>query len=201
VFLGESGLPGNRLIATFGEKTRIARFLAKRAAFVAYTGRPPPRRNDAVSISLWHGMPIKGIGGFDAAHELRSIACDLAITTSPRTAEIIARSFGLDPSTVLICGEPKTDPLPTDLPGWDFCVRLRREHRAVIGYFPTWREKIVELGGKSRRLSDDAALAELIGRLATTPPCASCSSATRRRSSFVRMRTMRGRSTCRHRSS
>lgn len=110
-------------------------------------------------------MPLKGIGIFDAVKDLAREPCDLAIATSERTAEVMANSLQLDPATVLICGEPKTDPLPTDLPGWDFCASLRQRYSSLIGYFPTWRETIVPIEGSQRRRGDDAAQAALIGRL------------------------------------
>ena len=111
-------------------------------------------------------MPIKGIGVFDAVKDLAREPCDLAIATSERTAEIMARSLQLDPGAILICGEPKTDPLPDDRPGWDFCATLRQRYRSVIGYFPTWREAVVTTDGFKQRIEDDAVQAELVGRLA-----------------------------------
>lgn len=168
VFLGARDTPGSRLIPTFDEKGGAARLLSKRAALIAYTGPRPPLASSnpsALRIFLWHGMPIKGIGVFDPLNHTAREPCDLAIATSECTAGIMARSFGLDPEAILICGEPKTDPLPADLPDWNFCSSLRQRYKTIIGYFPTWRERIVEINGRPRRRGDDAALGQFVSQL------------------------------------
>jgi CDP-Glycerol:Poly(glycerophosphate) glycerophosphotransferase len=121
----------------------IASLLLNRADVTAYTGHCPAGLGHSphhLRLLLWHGMP-KGIGKFDRLAAGRgSKPCDLAIATSERTAEIMAQSFGIAAEKFVITGEPKTDPLPTDRPGWGWVASLRAKYRIIIGYFPTWRE-------------------------------------------------------------
>jgi CDP-glycerol glycerophosphotransferase (TagB/SpsB family) len=77
---------------------------------------------------------------------------------------MMSQSFGIPLDKFVISGEPKTDDLLTNRPGWDWSVALRAQYRALIGYFPTWREKF-EFKGRRRRRNDDAALAQLITQL------------------------------------
>jgi CDP-glycerol glycerophosphotransferase (TagB/SpsB family) len=77
----------------------------------------------------------------------------------------MAQSFGIAAEKFVITGEPKTDPLPTDRPGWDWVASLRAKYRTVIGYFPTWRETSGTTVRRSRRRSDDAALGQLLRQL------------------------------------
>jgi CDP-Glycerol:Poly(glycerophosphate) glycerophosphotransferase len=156
-------------IPRWWHKGRIASLLLKRADVVAYTGRclaglaHSPHR---LRLLLWHGMPIKGIGKFDPLAAGRGAEpCDLAIATSKRTAEIMAQSFSIAAEKFVITGEPKTDPLPTDRPGWDWVTSLRVKYRTIVGYFPTWRETFETTAGKSRRRSDAEALGQLVRQL------------------------------------
>ena len=170
VFLGERSTSLGFDIPTWRVQV-IAELLLKRAAVFAYTARPPNRLSSASASSqlhvfLWHGMPIKGIGKFDPLSAGRGAEqCDLAIATSERTADMMAQSFGIAPEKFLISGEPKTDYLPTNRPGWDWSASLRTQYRILISYFPTWREKII-VSDRDRRQGDDAALMQLVSQLA-----------------------------------
>jgi CDP-glycerol glycerophosphotransferase (TagB/SpsB family) len=170
IFLGKRSASLRFEIPTWRKKARIASLLLKRADVIAYTGYCPDglasSSSNMLRVFLWHGMPIKGIGGFDPFTTDRgSEPCDLAIATAERTAEIMAQSFGIAPEKFAISGEPKTDYLPTNRPGWDWSVSLREQYRTLIGYFPTWREKFDEIDGRRRRRGDDAALAQLVTQL------------------------------------
>jgi CDP-glycerol glycerophosphotransferase (TagB/SpsB family) len=117
-------------------------------------------------LFLWHGMPIKGIGKFDPVTADRPRGpCDLAIATSQRTVEIMSQSFDIALEKFVISGEPKTDKMPTDRPGWDWSATLKAQHRTLIGYFPTWREKVTQADGRVRRRSDDTASCQLLSLL------------------------------------
>ncbi|MGH8712763.1 MAG: CDP-glycerol glycerophosphotransferase family protein, partial [Casimicrobiaceae bacterium] len=144
--------------------------LLKRADVLAYTGSWPPEFTAAsprsLRLFLWHGMPIKAIGKFDPLAAYRGgEPIDLAIATSERTAEMMSQSYDIAPGKFLISGEPKTDEMPTDRPGWDWSASLKAQHRTVIGYFPTWREKILPIKGRLRRRGDDAVVRQLVTQL------------------------------------
>jgi hypothetical protein len=155
VFLVKRSAPGPTAIPTWRRSSRLTPLLWKRADVIAFTGRYsaefPRDRPRPLQLFLWHGMPIKGIGAFDSFTKRTRQPCDLAIATSERTSEIMSQSLGLAPERIKISGEPKTDYLPTDRLGWDWCASLRRHYRAIIGYFPTWREKVVPIDGKPER--------------------------------------------------
>ena len=144
--------------------------LVKRADVLAYTGSWPAEFTWAsprsLRLFLWHGMPIKAIGKFDPLAAYRGgEPIDLAIATSQRTVEIMSQSFDIAPEKFVISGEPKTDDMPTDRSGWDWSASLKAQHRTLIGYFPTWREKAVPIGGRPRRRGDDAIIRQLVTQL------------------------------------
>jgi CDP-glycerol glycerophosphotransferase (TagB/SpsB family) len=156
-------------IPTWRKRTRLLPLLLKRADVVAHTGYYPDElasgSSHVLRVLLWHGMPIKGIGKFDPLTAHRgSEPCDIAIATSERTAEMMSQSFGIALEKFVISGEPKTDYLLTNRPGWDWSASLRAQYRALVGYFPTWRERF-EIKGRKRRRNDDAALTQLITQL------------------------------------
>jgi CDP-glycerol glycerophosphotransferase len=175
-------------ISAWQPNGKVAGLLLRRAAVIAYTGRARSRFAAAPSrtlrLFLWHGMPIKGIGKFDpAAKRTGDEHCDLAIATSERMAEIMSQSFGVAAEKFVICGEPKTDALPKDRPGWNWSASLRDDYRIIIGYFPTWREHLVEINGRTRRREDDAALGRFVSEL--TGDAALRQLLARHRASFV----------------
>jgi CDP-glycerol glycerophosphotransferase (TagB/SpsB family) len=157
VFVGKRRAPLE--IPTWNKESCLAPLLWKRADVIAYTGYPSldMAKSRTFRLLLWHGMPIKGIGTFDSFPASIREPCDLAIATSERTAQIMSESFGIAPEKITISGEPKTDYLPTDRRGWDWSSSLRRQYPTIIGYLPTWREKIVEKHGQPQRRRDDEA--------------------------------------------
>jgi CDP-Glycerol:Poly(glycerophosphate) glycerophosphotransferase len=171
VFLGERDIPLGLEIPTWKPKSRMARMLLRRGDVLANTGFAHSKSGlgafRRLRLFLWHGMPIKGIGKYDPLFKAdrASEPCDLAIATSGRMMEVISESFDIPPEKFVISGEPKTDELPTDRPGWNWSASLRPHYRSIVGYFPTWREKIVETGARPRRRSDDAALGLLLTQL------------------------------------
>jgi hypothetical protein len=169
VFLGQRSAPLGFEIPTWRSNGRIARLVRQRADIVAFTGYVRSKRvgsAHSLRLFLWHGMPIKGIGKFDPFTADRvSEPCDLAIATSQHTLGIMSQSFGIAPEKFVISGEPKTDEIPTDRPGWAWCASLRQQYRTIIGYFPTWREAVAKIDGRLRRRNDDSALGQLIGQL------------------------------------
>jgi len=157
-------------IPAWRRNSPLVPLLAKRADVLAYTGSWPGEFTAAsprsLRLFLWHGMPIKAIGKFDPLAAYRGgEPIDLAIATSARTVEIMSQSFDIAPEKFVISGEPKTDEMPTDRPGWDWAASLKAQHRTLIGYFPTWRETVVPIGGRTRRRGDDAAVSRLVTQL------------------------------------
>ena len=186
VFIGQYSAPVGFGIPTWGKKSRLAPLLRQRADIIAYTGSGKQAANwpQKFRLLLWHGMPIKGIGKFDPVKADRLIGpCDLAIATSERTARIMSQSFDIAVDKFVICGEPKTDEMPSDRAGWNWSASLRADYSTIIGYFPTWRETFVEINGRTRRRGDDAALRQLVNRL--TGDAKLCRLLARRRAAFV----------------
>jgi CDP-glycerol glycerophosphotransferase len=66
---------------------------------------PPPTQT---VVNVWHGMPIKKIGIPDGR---RRIGATYAVATSPVFREILAETWAMDPSKVLVTGQPRTDRL------------------------------------------------------------------------------------------
>ena len=67
-----------------------------------------------------------------------------------------------------------------------------RQYSTIIGYLPTWREKIIVSDRRPQRQRDDAAHMELVRRLACDEASGICSIATRRRSSYVGIPNSKG---------
>lgn len=174
VFIGrELALPRRLGITAFGKGGRFARSLWPRAQVIAYTSYYHADfemgDSSAFRLSLWHGMPIKGIGAFDPlAEDRKTEECDLAIATSDFTADVMTRSFAFPPGRVAVTGEPKTDSLPIS-GDWNWAASLRTQYRKLVAYIPTWRERVVEVNGRPRLRGDDEAMADLIQRLVTSP--------------------------------
>ncbi len=169
-------------VESFISPGRASRWLYRRADVVAYTGyyrQEGESGNRPLRLQLWHGIPLKAVGFLGPPSIPRpQFKCDIAIATSDLTADVISRSFQLSKEPVLLTGEPKTDVLPDDLPGWDWVKGLRRQYSKVIAYIPTWREYAVEekqagrgqradsetMVSVMRRLLDDPRLKDLLAR-------------------------------------
>ena len=159
VFLGERGGPLGLVIPTFGRpKSRIARTSCRSAPIFVATpdmaGPNPPRARPAgcAQYLLWHGMPHQG------HRQVRSVV----------QGELARASRATSPSPPpgawwRSCRNPSTSRLRTvrdlgraedrsiadrSVPAGIVARRFGTHYRAVVGYFPTWREKIVEIGGR-----------------------------------------------------
>ena len=126
------------------KKSWMARVLSRRAQAAFGTIRPSvdigPETAGALQVSLWHGMPIKGICLQGRPKPCHFPEIEFTIATSPFMSEIQQKAFGLPPSRVICSGEPKTDGfVDADLP--DVLKRLGGKYRNVVLYAPTYRDE------------------------------------------------------------
>ena len=117
-------------------------------------------------VQLWHGVPLKRIGGTRAGKEwgrldrfrfdYRDSAWDYLTVTAETVREISARAYDLDPGRVLPTGYPRNDALLRDVPNAELgsedavetVERLAEEER-VVAYMPTYRRGFAEGHGDS----------------------------------------------------
>lgn len=98
----------------------------------------------ALSIDLWHGIPLKRLKECDNA--------DYAIATSESTRELFGACLGVHPSKILVCGYPRNDILFREIKGYDLGIEdLVKHARAlakagrIIVYAPTYRDYLKEV--------------------------------------------------------
>lgn len=87
-------------------------------------------RNRLKLINLWHGMPIKAIGILDGKTRDELQATERTIATSEYFQTILASSFDIAKSNVLITGLPR-------------CDQLRKPHVPVMRLTPAGFKKTV----------------------------------------------------------
>lgn len=92
-------------------------------------------------ISLWHGMPLKKLGG--SIGDPSSPNMNYTIATSKKYQEIMAEAFGTDLNHVLITGQPRCD-LLFEKTDWFETVGVNSSKFDKIGmWMPTYRKSIV----------------------------------------------------------
>jgi CDP-glycerol glycerophosphotransferase (TagB/SpsB family) len=130
--LRDNDLAGARVIR---RSTIRAVLTMARAEFVFHTHgiyRFACRRQGQAIVNLWHGMPLKTIGTFDASL-IRLPLGDYCIATSDFFRRIMARAFAMELDQVLITGQPRNDLLAE-------AARLRPARYAL--WMPTYRRSI-----------------------------------------------------------
>lgn len=96
-----------------------------------------------VTVSLWHGMPLKTIMNLDATHAGRPpFEFTYTIATSPLFQDVMARAFGCEPEACRVTGLPRNDllfdpPLPEEILPEDLPVYDR-----MVLWMPTYRQGI-----------------------------------------------------------
>ena len=132
----------------------------------------PIRQHEDKVVNLWHGMPIKRIGLMDHKGSNYCSNTNLLVANGDLFRPIMAESFGLDETKVLVVGQPRCDLLfePTDFferNGID-----RSAYRNVGIWLPTYRSSIfgdIRTDGKFEEgfisFLDESSLDELNERL------------------------------------
>lgn len=117
-----------------------------RAKYVFHThglfNNRPPRRQ--VTVSLWHGMPLKTIMKLDATHPADEVfRFTYTLATSPRFQEVMATAFGCRAEQCLLTGQPRCDALFQQT---DILSRMgidRAAYRRLFLWMPTYRQSVV----------------------------------------------------------
>ena len=96
-------------------------------------------------LNLWHGMPFKRIGRMlEETHvNGKKDEADLTIATSDLYRTIMAKSFGIKESSVLLTGQPVNDQLLSKSNAFEEFGIDRTKYRSVIIWLPTYRKSIV----------------------------------------------------------
>jgi CDP-glycerol glycerophosphotransferase (TagB/SpsB family) len=117
-----------------------------RAKYVFHThglfhNRPSARQ---VTVSLWHGMPLKTIMKLDATHpENEVFRFTYCLATSPLFQQIMTKAFGCEESQCLITGQPRNDALfaSSDILAQMGIDRAAYDH--LFLWMPTYRQSAV----------------------------------------------------------
>lgn len=92
-------------------------------------------------VNLWHGMPLKRIGLMDGKSPAEVQFCTHAIASSEFFLPIMAESFGLDLSKVLVTGLPRNDWLKTPQQ-WRHLFPALEKVELVV-WMPTYRQSAI----------------------------------------------------------
>ncbi len=125
----------------------IFSFFRCKYCFYCFGKYPVKPSRDQIVFNLWHGMPLKRVGNMVKGYEkvdynyFTHILC-----TSEFFRDIIKKSFNCDDSSIVICGQPRTDAMLHNHPPIkrrEIIGRLlgfERRKTNVILWLPTYRE-------------------------------------------------------------
>ncbi|MGN1481366.1 CDP-glycerol glycerophosphotransferase family protein [Porcipelethomonas sp.] len=140
-------------------KKGLLRFFKSKYCFYCFGKYPVKPAPGQIVFNLWHGMPVKRIGnmvkGFEKTdyNYFTHLLC-----TSEFFRETMKKSFNCDDDSIVICGQPRTDIMMTQMPpvrgreikGQLFGFERRRDK--IILWLPTFREND---GSELDMLSDE----------------------------------------------
>lgn len=99
------------------------------------------RQHPDKHISLWHGMPLKLLGG--SIGEVSSPNMNYTIATSVKYQEIMAEAFGVKTDRVILSGQPRCD-LQFVTTDWFNEAHIDRSKYNRVGiWMPTYRKAII----------------------------------------------------------
>lgn len=121
--------------------------------------RPP---SNQIVVNVWHGMPLKSIGADIGHSEYRRFT--VTIATSERFREIVARSFDVVPSAVLLAELPRNEMLTRT-------ASTRPVQGRYVVWLPTWRSAVLKStlhvdGDPQTGVPDSDELTSLVAELA-----------------------------------
>lgn len=159
---------GHRLeVYPWSRATAYFRFIRARVVFHTHGAFSfsSPRRG-RITVSLWHGMPIKAIRHLhepDVAAGMHPVVGTYHLASSVFFREVIADAFAVDPERVLTCGLPRCDVLKR----WSSPLMSRDEmlgrlgldpSRPVVVWLPTHRRDAGSVHqGPTSSFADDVA--------------------------------------------
>lgn len=109
-------------------------FLFSKYVFYGYGKLPIKPSKQQIVISMFHGMPLKKIGGYLNNAAVHDFFFTYALATGTLFVPIIAKAFWCPIKNVLICGYPRNDVL--------FCNGnyYRKNGKQLVLWLPTYRD-------------------------------------------------------------
>lgn len=126
------------------------------------------RRRFQPTVNLWHGMPVKGIGGYLGRGDYHQWGRNVThIATSEFYREVMARVFGVDPDEILVSGNPRNDIMLSPEVDVRAALGLPAGRRLVL-HLPTFRQSRRGSGRldgdpQAEAVGSDAAQVEVLG--------------------------------------
>jgi CDP-glycerol glycerophosphotransferase (TagB/SpsB family) len=97
-----------------------------------------------ISLSLWHGMPLKCIGRMDGKDIRLYGAITHTIASAEHFAELMAQSFGLSRERVWVTGQPRDDLMFLEHRRTRLRQALGLADRPLCVYMPTYRHAVID---------------------------------------------------------
>ncbi|MCE7639650.1 CDP-glycerol glycerophosphotransferase family protein [Vibrio fluvialis] len=89
-------------------------------------------------VNLWHGMPLKNIGLLDGA--VRVPRFHVCISSSEYFVDVMARSFGVSSSQVVVTGLPRNNVILGLMKKDEILEKLKTDRREFAVWLPTYRK-------------------------------------------------------------
>ena len=109
-------------------------FLFSKYVFYGYGKLPIKPSKQQIVISMFHGMPLKKIGGYLNNAAVHDFFFTYALATGTLFVPIIAKAFWCPIKNVLICGYPRNDALFRNYNYYD------KNNNRMILWLPTYRD-------------------------------------------------------------
>lgn len=102
-------------------------------------------RENQIHVNLWHGMPFKRIGKLleGGRYKGKEDEADLTIATSDVFQSIMAKSFDINESNVLITGQPSNDFLYNSNKSLEKLNIKKEKYNKVLLWMPTYRKSVI----------------------------------------------------------
>ncbi|MGN0621871.1 MAG: CDP-glycerol glycerophosphotransferase family protein [Porcipelethomonas sp.] len=130
-----------------GNFAGIFHFFRSRYCFYCFGKYPVKPADNQTVINLWHGMPMKRIGNMEHGNEKTDYNYfSYLLCTSEFFRDIMKKSFSCTDEQIFICGEPRTDVMMNDSPGYSRSAVMTelfgdysRNSRLMV-WLPTFRK-------------------------------------------------------------
>ena len=109
-------------------------FLFSKYVFYGYGKIPIKPSKKQKVVSMFHGMPLKKIGGYLSNNAINNFFFTYALASSELFVPIISKAFCCPIKNVLICGYPRNDAL---FKNYDY---YQKNNKKLILWLPTYRD-------------------------------------------------------------
>lgn len=121
--------------------TGVLYFLTSKYFFYSFGKYPIVPSSKQIVVNLWHGTPLKTIGAFNKTDiQKKQDYFSYVLAASPYFLPVMAQSFSVDKSRVLICGHGRNDKLFEDTSMMKEYFQIDKYNKTFI-WLPTFRKQ------------------------------------------------------------